>query len=390
MYEHSPGSVELSSSRAAALYMHVPFCASKCGYCDFYSLVFNRDLADGFVRAAAAELSAGAEGLFVPLESVFIGGGTPTVLGAELLEALLRGVGPLIADDTEFTVEANPEPLGPSIPELLVAGGVNRVNLGVQSFREDELRVLGRMHSPSAAGRAVAALRKAGIVNVAVDLIYGIPNQTMASWLDSLDKAIQLGIDHLSCYCLSFEPGTPLGADLAAGRLREMPEQLQRDCYYAAIEVAARAGLEHYEKSNFARPGRRCRHNLTYWHNRPYLGVGPGAASYIGGVRRMNLPDLEQYVRAILNGRPCPASAERLTGRAAMAETLMLALRLTEGADRPAITARFGADPVDAFASSIGRYAKAAALEISDARIRISRRALFVADSILADIVAEA
>jgi len=388
--EHSPDSVEVSSSQPAALYVHVPFCAAKCGYCDFYSLPFNRDSADRFVRAAARELSVGAEGMSVPLESVFIGGGTPTVLGVELLAALLKPIGPLIGRGTEFTVEANPGVLGRCTAELLAANGVNRVNLGVQSFQEDELQLLGRIHAPADAGQAVATLRGAGVTNIAVDLIYGIPNQTLSTWRDSLDRAFQMGIDHLSCYCLSFEPGTPLEADLAAGRVREMPEQLQRDCYYAAIDACARAGLEHYEISNFARPGRRCRHNLTYWRNRPYLGIGPGAASYVAGERRANLPDLKRYVEAIDSGRPAPATAERLTDRAAIAETLMLALRLTEGADRAAIAARFAVDPVDAFAATIRRYEDSGALEVGPTHLRISRGALFVADSVLADIIAEA
>jgi len=379
----------VSPSRADALYLHVPFCRSKCRYCDFYSVGFDAAAAESFVRAAVAELSAAvaAGKLTTPLDSVYVGGGTPTVLGAEVLGRLFRAVAPLTGRDTEFTVEANPDSVNRAVVEVMAASAVNRVSLGVQSFQDGELRLLGRAHTARQAGRAVEALNSAGITNVSLDLIYGIPGQGLTSWTNSLGRAVGLPIEHLSCYGLSFEPGTPLGRDLAAGRVIEPPEQLQRDCYYAAIEAAESAGLVHYEISNFARPASRCRHNLAYWHNRPYLGIGPAAASYLAGVRRKNLPDLQAYTTAALNGRAPPSTAERLTGKAAMAEALMLALRLTDGVDRRAFAARYGCDPLEAFADSLSRYQRIGAVVATPARLRIDRDALFVSDSILAEIV---
>ena len=377
------------SQRPRALYIHVPFCIAKCRYCDFYSLPFSEDQAGAFIKAAAAELSVRAECLALPLRSVFVGGGTPTVLGPALLGALLSLVGDFVDAQTEFTVEANPCTVNGRVVRTLAAHGVNRVSLGAQSFDCGELKLLGRRHVPGQVNQATAMLRDGGITNVGLDLIYGIPGQRPAAWASSLDRALGLAPSHLSCYALSFEPGTPLHAELLAGRLTEMADSAQRACYDAAIEAATKAGLGHYEISNFARPAMQCRHNLTYWHNEPYLGIGPAAASYVAGSRRTNSPDLQQYVMSLLDGRLPPATAERLAGRAAMAETLMLGLRLTQGIDRNGFKSRFGRDPLEAFPGSIGRYANTGALIVSESAIRLAREYLFVADTILADILAE-
>lgn len=373
-----------------ALYVHVPFCRAKCRYCDFHSAPLTGRAAQQFVVAATRELDRHRTEFAEPLASVFFGGGTPTVLGAALLGRLIDAAAPLTGPDTEFSVEANPATLDKPLADHLAAGGVNRINLGVQSFDDGELRLLGRIHTAADAADAVDMLRTTGIANVGLDLIYGIPGQTMESWRRSLGKATALAPAHLSCYALSFEAGTPLGEDLAAGRAAEMDESLQRDCYDAAITAAGEAGLEHYEISNFARAGQRCRHNLTYWRNEPYVGIGPAAASYVAGERRTNDPDTPAYIDALLSGREPPATAERLGRRAAMAETLMLNLRLIEGADRAAFARRFGTDPLEAFPLSFSRYAKLGAVIVTPSHVRIAPQSLFVADSILADLIDEA
>jgi oxygen-independent coproporphyrinogen-3 oxidase len=225
--------------------------------------------------------------------------------------------------------------------------------------------------------------------NVGLDLIYGIPGQSLASWRMSLRQALDLEIDHLSCYALSFEPDTPLGRDLADGSVRELGEDQQRAFYETAIEMAAAAGLEHYEISNFARPGRQCRHNLTYWHNQTYLGLGPAAASYTALSRRTNRRDLGAYLAALESGAPPPADAETLPIGGRMAETAMLGLRLIEGLDRRTFAQRFGLDPTEAFARNIDRYVRQQALVVSPTHIRLASWTLFACDTILADIVAE-
>ena len=370
--------------------MHVPFCRAKCRYCDFYSVVADAGALRAYVQGAGRELEATRSCLELPLASVYVGGGTPTAIGAEALRALLVPLAPLVGTDTEFTVEANPGTVDQAVARTLVECGVNRVSLGAQSFDEGELRLLGRIHDPTEIGQAVGLLRGGGIANVGLDLMYAIPGQDLASWRRTLAAAMHLRPEHLSCYALSFEPGTPMERCLREGRIREADESLQKKMYLSAIELATGSGLEHYEISNFARPGRRCRHNLTYWRNGTYLGVGPGAASCVGGVRRTTAPDLPAYLAAVGEGRPPPGTAERLSGRRAMAETLMLGLRLREGADRAEFAERFGQEPQQAFARAFARYGAQGMLLVTPTHVRLVEEAMFVADTILADIVAEA
>ncbi len=374
---------------AEALYLHVPFCRAKCRYCDFYSLANESGLIESYIASAHCELQMRGDCIKKPPASIFVGGGTPTALGAAALGRLLSALAPMAGGDTEFSVEANPATVDQAVADVLAKAGVNRISIGAQSFSDAELATLGRIHKPHDVAAAVGLLRRAGIDNIGLDLIYGTPGQSMESWRSSLEQALSLNPSHLSCYALSFEEGTPLADDLTAGKTAEMDEQLQYECYLAAIEAAAQAGLEHYEISNFASPGRQCRHNLTYWRNEPYLGIGPAAASHIGGERRTNSPDIQAYIAALSAGRRPPGKSEKLTGRAEMAETLMLGLRLTHGVDIKAFTDRFGVPPAEAFPMSFSRYLAQSAIVANSTHIRLSENALFVANTVLSDILAE-
>ena len=390
-FDNGPG-YRSGAGRVESLYVHVPFCRARCRYCDFYSQVLEDSLPGPFVAGVGAELELHRDWLKRPLVSVYVGGGTPTVLAPPVLRGLLNRLSEWTDRGTEFSVEANPGTVSGIIAETLAAAGVNRVTLGAQSFDAGQLRLLGRIHRPRQIAQAVKTLRKTGIDNIGLDLMYGIPRQSLQSWRTTLTRAISLGPQHVSCYALSFEGGTPLEGDLHAGRIREVDDETQREMYYMAIDQLASAGLQQYEISNFARPNRQSRHNLTYWCNRPYLGLGPSACSYLDGQRRTNAPDLDAYLRCLCGDRPQipPASAEHLTGRAAMAETLMLALRLTDGVEIKRFVERFGLTPAEAFPGSIARYTAQGALEVTPGHIRVSRRAMFTADTILADIIAEA
>ncbi len=375
---------------ASALYLHVPFCRSKCRYCDFYSTTIDGDSAASYVHAATIELARKLPQLTFPLKSVFVGGGTPTALPIDLLEMLLSPVGAIIDESTEFTVEANPATLGDGEAEMLARIGVNRLSIGAQSFQSDELAVLGRIHNAEQIRAAREAARTAGISNISLDLIYGVPAQTLASWRNSLAEALALDIDHLSCYALSIEHGTPLELDVSSGRIKQVDESLQLDQYNATVADLSDAGLGRYEISNFARPGRECRHNLTYWRNEPYVGIGPAAASYDGAIRSKNISDTDSYVQALESGLFAPSESEQLVQRVAMSETIMLALRMTQGLDRSSFARRFGLDPLEAFPESLTRYRRQGALVITDDRITLADEAFFVSDTILADILAEA
>jgi oxygen-independent coproporphyrinogen-3 oxidase len=373
----------------AALYVHVPFCAAKCRYCDFYSVPHDEGAVRGYLDALATELALRGGCLLPALETIFVGGGTPTSLSADSLARLLGLLQPLAGEQTEFTVEANPGTIDADKAALLAAAGVNRVSLGVQSLDAGELALLGRIHSPSQATDAVELLRCCLIDNLSVDLIYGIPGQTPAGWRDTLARAATLPVSHVSTYGLTFEEGTPLHRDLLAGRVSPMPEERQRACYYEGAAFLEGEGLGQYEISNFARPGRRCRHNLTYWRNEAYLGLGPGAASYVGGCRGTNAPDLDGYVASLLAGALPPCQSERLTGRKALAEALMLGLRLIEGVDRRAFARRYGLDPVDAFPTAVDKHRRIGSLLVDDSCLRLSNDYLYVSDSVIADILAE-
>lgn len=382
-----------ATAPAAALYVHVPFCRAKCRYCDFYSHPADEETLDAYVSAARTELALREASLAPSLQSVYFGGGTPTLLGPKRLARLLEAIRPRTTDETEITVETNPGVLDAATVSAMRDGGVNRVSLGAQSFDDGELTTLGRQHRAEDIGRAVEILRAAGMENLSLDLIYAIPGQSRFSWRRSLQAAVDLAPQHVSCYALSFEEGTALEADRLAGRVEETDEQTQRDRFEEAVEFLGAAGFEQYELSNFARPGRRCRQNLTYWQNHPYLGLGPAACSYLGGVRRTHSADTAAYLRALHSDPPHPPPPsweERLTGRKAMAETLMLALRLIEGVEISAFQQRFGCAPTEAFPHTFRRYLSQGAVVATPTHLRLHRDSLFTSNCILADLLAEA
>ncbi len=381
---------DISTSPDRAIYVHVPFCRQRCHYCDFYSQThLTGDLPMRFVRAIAQRLEVMRDTLTLPATSIFIGGGTPTALPENALDELLDTLSAVGNADTEFTIEANPSTLDDTIASLLAQRGVNRVSIGAQSFIPEELSLLGRTHSPHRIARAVTRVRNAGISNISLDLIFGIPGQTPDTWARSLDAALALRPDHVSCYALSIPEGTKLAQMQNAGMMTPMDDDAQRDLYDQAVGTLEQAGLVRYEISNFARDGRQCRHNRVYWQNEPYLGLGPAAASYREGVRITNTSDIHAWLDAVERDESPPEDCETLTGRDAMAETAMLGLRLVEGVDRAGFEARFGVDLVEAFPKTLTRYASLDAVEITDTHVRITPLALFTANAILADLLDE-
>jgi oxygen-independent coproporphyrinogen-3 oxidase len=365
------------------LYVHVPFCRHKCHYCDFYSLVDARDRQPTFAARLIEEIRSARDWLPRPVETVFFGGGTPTLLTADLWARILAALAGHLADRAgtdrplEFTVEANPETVTEPLLAVLVAGGVND---------RRHLETLERRHAPAAAARSVALSRAAGIDNVSLDLIFGIPGQRLETWHADLDAALALEPDHLSCYGLTYEPNTPLTARLRAGRIRRVEEDLEAAMYEAAIDRLGRAGYEHYEISNWARPGRRCRHNLLYWHNARWWPLGPAAAGHVDGWRWTNAPRLDEYLGSC--GLPPITGAERLDDDGRAGEVLMLGLRLVEGmalARVEQLLAMGSRGPQRARA--IDRHVDAGLLQRSDERLRFSPRGLLLADTVLADLI---
>jgi len=333
------------------------------------------------LEALRAELLAAP-----PVEgaTLFFGGGTPTAYPPAAIESLILAVRARfgLPADAEVSVEANPDPaLFERLPALRSAG-VNRLSIGVQSFVPAELRVLGRRHTAADVAAAVRAARFAGFRNVSLDLIFGAPGQTEESWAASLDAAIALGVEHVSCYGLTVEEGTPYATWFARDPASFASEELEARLYALAIERLDAAGFEHYEISNWAKPGFRCRHNLGYWRNAPYLGLGVGAASYLDGVRGTHTRDLEAYCGAALAGEPIPSESERLAPDARAGEAIMLALRTAEGVELGPFRERYGVDVLERYRGVVDDLVAAGVLDAGPERVRLTPRGRFVANDV--------
>lgn len=378
-----------NESATAGLYVHVPVCRSKCRYCGFYSV-------------PAGDVDAGrlVDGLLAELEqydgiqfcTAYVGGGSPTALPASPLIRLVRALGARCRRAEEFTVECNPGQVDTELLAELRAAGVNRLSFGAQSFIARELELLGRGHSVEQIRAVVAMARQAGFENVGLDLIFAVPGSTLADWQASLEAAVALNIEHISAYSLSFEAGTVFEAWRQSGRLAAVDEELDRAMYEGAIERLEQAGFVQYEISNFAKPGFECRHNLGCWTNRPYAGIGPAAASYRiidGHARRFtNEADIERYLTAVENGAPAPAETHEVSPNDVVCETAVLNLRRRAGIDRAEFRRRTGHDALQTFAGPIGRYQAMGLIEVTNRAVRLTQRALPIADTILCDFAA--
>ena len=334
------------------IYIHIPFCRSKCDYCDFYSLAGHEDRMDAYQKALLThikETARHAKGYQV--DTIYFGGGTPSFYGEkrlrELLSALRRQFS--LCKSLEITVECNPDSVdGKSLSHLRRAG-VNRISLGMQSADNDQLSALHRPHTVQQAEQAVAAVRKAKFQNLSLDLIYGLPGQDLDSWKGTLERAIALNPEHLSCYGLKVEEGTPLAARVSRGEC--LPDDdAQADMYLWTVERLAQAGYRQYEISNFSKPGRESRHNLKYWLGREYIGFGPGAHSDFGGRRYSFVRNLEDYISGILTGGPIVEESEVIPPRERSGEYLMLRLRTARGIEEWEYRREFflNFDPIEA------------------------------------------
>lgn len=367
---------------APSLYVHVPFCETKCPYCDFNSFAVEGRDVDGYLDALAREMDARG----VPPEppTIFIGGGTPTVVTPEQLARYLKDIVARLRPDPlrEFTVEANPGSLTAEKVAVLVEHGVNRVSLGAQSLLDRHLETLGRVHRAGEVEEAYRIVREAGIPRVNLDFIYAVPGMTLAEWAATLETVISWRPDHLSCYALIFEPGTEFHARRSAGGLRPIAEDRELAMFRYTERRLRRAGIFRYEISNFARRGEECRHNLVYWRNGEYAGFGAGAFSYLEGRRTGNERHLGRYADAVRAKGDAIASEERLLGEAAAREAIVLGLRTAEGVDVDAVARRYGVD-LGGLRGTIERM-RGLGLLASDAPLRLARRGWRVADEVAA------
>ncbi len=365
----------------AGLYIHIPFCRSRCAYCDFYSTTREAEMAT-YVEALCQEIAARRQEIpHTRVRTIYIGGGTPSLLPTPLLRRILDCVWQHyeVEAEAEVTMEMNPD----DSVEIAQLREVNRVSLGIQTFNDDLLRLIHRRHDSATAIRAVHTLQEAGISNISIDLIYGLPGQTMALWENDLDIAFSLGVQHLSAYALSYEQGTELTRWRNEGRVHEVPEELSVAMYERLCQRAREAGFEHYEISNFALPGFHSRHNSSYWTGAPYLGFGPGAHSYDGDrTRRANLPSLDLYLK---EGKP---EVEVLTEEALYDEAVMCGLRTARGVDLNRIADRFGQSRLNYLLRMAALHLQNGNLARDGQHLHLTTKSLMISDDIMSDLMA--
>ncbi len=365
-----------------AIYVHIPFCVRRCPYCDFNTYAGLERLQEPYVEALIREVQAYGQKLErPPVPTVFFGGGTPTTLTGDQLHRVLDAVREAfdVLPDAEITSEANPGTVDSARFREMRDAGFNRLSLGVQSFHDDELRFLGRIHSAAEAVEAYRKARDAGFENVNLDLMFGLPGQPLDSWRRTLEKALELRPEHLSLYALTVEEGTPLARWVAEGRVPPPDEDATADMYDLACDLLAETGYRHYEISNWALddPTRdwRCRHNLTYWRYERYLGFGAGAHSFDGHRRWWNVSGVAEYIGKIENGETPVESSEAPDERLAMGEMMMVGLRLLEeGVPDSRFRARFGVSLLEAFPDEIENLSRMGLLEWHGESLRLSRK----------------
>ncbi|MBX3433612.1 MAG: radical SAM family heme chaperone HemW [Pirellulales bacterium] len=370
-----------ASADPRAAYLHVPFCRRRCGYCNFAIVVGRDELADEYLRAVAIEWSWLGEAR--PVDTLYFGGGTPTQLGPARLERLCSAAAnwhPL-APGGEWTVEANPDDVDESLVAMLARIGVTRVSLGSQSLADRKLIALDRTHDPAAVRRAAAAIRGAGL-QLATDLIFAAPGETLADWQADVAATLALEPDHVSTYGLTFERGTSFWSQRLRGELAGADEQLERDMYAAAIDMLGAAGFEHYEVSNFARPGRRSRHNEAYWAGDEYYAAGPGAARYVAEVRETNHRSTTTWLRRVLAGESPVAEREELSPEERARERLVFGLRRLAGVERRWFLARTGCSLDELAGREIAQFVSLGMLADDGQAVRLTRAGLFVSDSL--------
>lgn len=368
-----------------AIYLHVPFCARKCAYCDFASFSGRLDDWKPYFTALLGEIDAWADELCAyEAHSIFFGGGTPSLVPAEYIAAALSRLHSRVtfAEDAEITIEANPGTLTPAKLQAYRAAGINRISIGVQSFDVGLLKTLGRIHTPEEAAAAVRMAREAGFANISLDLMYALPGQSLAQWRDTLAQAVSLPVNHISAYSLIVEEGTPLHCSVMAGEIHVPDDDAAIEMQRMAVAYLAGHGFERYEISNFAQPGFESRHNMTYWLGGEYLGLGSAAHSLMGNERFSNPPQLERYL-----------AGERMLDRQARSpldrqeEALMLETRMLRGLELAAWQARFGQDLLQSRAREVQRLLDCGLIEIKNGFLRLTQVGLELQDSVVLELM---
>lgn len=383
-----------SPSPVRSLYIHVPFCFHKCHYCDFYSIVDTQDRQGAFVERLSAELAAQSHlAGGAPLRTIFVGGGTPSLLRPDLWKDLLTTLAArfdlslIRAGRGEFTVECNPETVTRELADILAAGGVTRVSMGAQSFHAGHLKTLERWHQPDNVARALGIAASAGITRRSVDLIYAIPGQSIADLERDIDAATSLPVEHLSAYNLTYEPNTAMTHRLKRGEFAPADEDLEADMFSIVGQRLAARGFSRYEVSNYARTGAECRHNLAYWRQEQWLACGPSASGHARGIRWKNTPRLDDYLTRSDQGWAPTSEVEPRDARRAVRERIMTGLRLREGLPAEWLLSqsrRAGQDTEPRVQRALDRMAEQGLLAQREPAIVLSDAGVLIADALAA------
>ena len=376
----TPASIPLS------LYVHWPWCVRKCPYCDFnsHALPQSDDIAERYIDALIADMKTSATlSRKRPLISLFIGGGTPSLMPAGLLSKIVSHIG--LDGVEEATIEVNPDDVAMEYVKELADMGFNRVSMGVQSFIDSELRLLNRRHDAKGARNAVDILKRCGIQNISIDLIYGIPGQTLQSWRESIDAALSLDVPHISAYNLTYEEGTRLTMMRDKGRIKEVGDELCVDMFDALSGLLSDAGYEQYEISNFSKPGMYSRHNSSYWNFTPYLGLGASAHSFDGRKRRYNPSNLREYVK-LIKEKGYAYRVEEETENQLYNEWVMTRLRTKWGLDINDLGMRFGRHYEKTAAEILEKYSGEGDVHIENGIARLTKKGIMISDMIFRDL----
>ena len=373
------------------LYIHIPYCIHKCGYCDFNSHPIKQDEMDHYIDALVVEMKHYAK-IYTNtniIKTIFLGGGTPTTLNPFQLERILKECVNefTIASNAEITIEANPATVGIELMKSIRTMGYNRISIGVQSFDKAELKLLDRAHGPKEIHSTVDCARKAGFDNLSLDLMFAVPNQSLSSWESNLNKALEKNPEHLSTYNLTIEQGTAFSKLQSNGKLIMPDDDHQLELYKRTIERLTKKGFHHYEISNFARRGKECKHNITYWENKNTLGLGAGASSYMNGTRFKNINLPAHYIRQVKEKKIAVEHSETLELRQAMGETIMLGLRLLQGISIHQFEKRFHISFINLFRNIISALKEKELVIIEKDYLRLSQKGLFWADSVTLEFI---
>ncbi len=366
------------------LYVHVPFCTALCNYCNFNRGLFDPALKTRYVAALLFDIHRAADGS--PADTLFFGGGTPSLLEPDEIGSIIQACrdGFALSPDAEVTLEANPESVTEARLRAYLHAGVNRVSFGVQSFRDDELRRLSRLHSVDRAIAAVEEARHAGVENLSLDLMMWLPEQSVANWLESVERLVAVGPDHASMYLLELYPNAPLKEDMARSHWSMAPDDDAADMYLQGMARLERAGYGQYEISNVALPGRASRHNLKYWSDGAWLGFGCGAHSTRDGVRWKNLSSTAEYIAAVGAGSPLAAERRVLSRQEQFEDAMFTGLRLSEGVDTSVVGSRYDTDVWARFGEELDPFLEAGLLIYDGPRLRLTRQGMLLANDVMA------